>query len=363
VGTLSDRLERHVRQQERLAALADDELAALGALGTVPGAWGVSGTIVLDGQPLFVKRLPLTEVEVANPGSTANHFALPTFYQYGVGSAGFGAHRELHAHQRATQLVADGRCASFPLLHHHRVLPRVGPSPREPRDRDAYVASWNGDVRVGRYIDARRDATHELWLVCEHLPHRLDTWLTANQERVEWVLGELLQAVRTLRDDGMVHFDAHFANVVCDGDGVYLADFGLALAAGFELDEPERRFLAQHQHYDLGMVIFNLVWVVRHVLERLSDAERREVLRIADLGDAAAGSSEVLWGVVRRARAVADAGAMELAPEMVAALERYWPVMTIVGELLRRLANDPGKRARHDDAALAAVLAECGIVD
>jgi hypothetical protein len=54
---------------------------------------------------------------------------------------------------------------------------------------------------------------------------------------------------------------------------------------------------------------------------------------------------------------------MELAPEMVAALERYWPVMTIVGELLQRLANDPGKRARHDDAALAAVLAECGIVD
>jgi hypothetical protein len=362
VASLSDRLERHARLQKRLAALADDELAALGARGTVPGAWGVSGTVVLDGEPLFVKRLPLTEVEVANPGSTANHFELPAFYQYGVGSAGFGAYRELHAHQRATRLVIDGRCPSFPMLLHHRLLPRVGPSPKEPRDRDAYVASWNGDARIGRYIDARRAAMHELWLVCEHLPHRLDSWLPKHQD-VERVLAELLHAVRTLRDSGMVHFDAHFANVVCDGEGVYLADFGLALDAGFELEESERRFLAEHQHYDLGMVIFNLTWVVDELLVQLSDAERREVLRVADVGDAAPGSSAALWGVIRRARAVADSGVIELAPDLVAALERYQPVMASVGGFLRRLADDPQKRARHDDAALAGVLAECGVVD
>lgn len=44
--------------------------------------------------------MPLTDVELRpeNVRSTANLFGLPTFYQYGVGSAGFGARRELAVH-------------------------------------------------------------------------------------------------------------------------------------------------------------------------------------------------------------------------------------------------------------------------
>ena len=53
----------------------------------------------------------------------------------------------------------------------------------------------------------------------------------------------LCQTVTFLRQHGIVHFDAHFGNVLTDGDEYYLADFGLALDGTFELTATERRFL------------------------------------------------------------------------------------------------------------------------
>ena len=49
---------------------------------------------------------------------------------------------------------------------------------------------------------------------------------------------------------GLVHFDAHFRNVLTDGLLLYFADFGLALSSGFELSEAEAQFLSNHLAYD-----------------------------------------------------------------------------------------------------------------
>src|SRR4051812_17583845 len=72
-----------------------------------------------DGVPVFLKRLPLTDVEVEHPGSTRNWFKLPTYYSYGVGSAGFGSWREVVAHRVTTGVPG------FPELLHDRVMPRT----------------------------------------------------------------------------------------------------------------------------------------------------------------------------------------------------------------------------------------------
>lgn len=73
---------------------------------------------------MFVKRIPLTDVEHRRWFSTRNHFRMPTFYNYGVGSAGFGAWRELVAHIKTTNWVLEGACPNFPLLLHWRLLSR-----------------------------------------------------------------------------------------------------------------------------------------------------------------------------------------------------------------------------------------------
>ena len=90
--------------------------------------FGMGGTSVLlkiDGINIFVKKVPLTDVEILpeNIMSTENIFELPTYYQYGIGSAGFGAWRELSAHIMSTEWVLRKDCPNFPLMYHWRILP------------------------------------------------------------------------------------------------------------------------------------------------------------------------------------------------------------------------------------------------
>lgn len=107
--------------RDRLRAMADEELLASAAAGTPPTGLGATSTFSLGAGKVFVKRLPLTDIEASHPYSTRNHFELPTFYAYGVGSAGFGAWRELAA------LQAVSSVPGLPDHLHHRVMPRSSP--------------------------------------------------------------------------------------------------------------------------------------------------------------------------------------------------------------------------------------------
>lgn len=89
------------------------------------GIGGKSALISIDDTPVFVKKVPLTDLEQLDQNfmSTANLFDLPLGYQYGVGSAGFGAWRELATHIMTTNWVIAGECANFPIMYHWRILP------------------------------------------------------------------------------------------------------------------------------------------------------------------------------------------------------------------------------------------------
>ncbi|GHI41077.1 hypothetical protein Sviol_54850 [Streptomyces violascens] len=98
------RLAAYATVGTRLSLLSDCQLgevvAAAAPLGS--GIGGRSAELDIDGTRVFVKRIPLTDTELRpeNVRSTANLFGLPMFYQYGVGSVGFGAWRELAVHVR-----------------------------------------------------------------------------------------------------------------------------------------------------------------------------------------------------------------------------------------------------------------------
>jgi len=68
------------------------------------GIGGKSALISIEDTPVFVKKVPLTDLEQLPQHfmSTKNLFDLPLGYQYGVGSAGFGAWRELATHVMTT---------------------------------------------------------------------------------------------------------------------------------------------------------------------------------------------------------------------------------------------------------------------
>lgn len=260
------RLARHGQVSAALAACDDAELTGLLADVSAAGIGGATGTIDVGGVPVFVKRVPLTALELAHPRDTANLFGLPTFYQYGVGSAGFGAWRELAVHELTTEWVRDGRSHAFPLLHHARVLPFT-PPPADPAEIDRWTTYWADHPAVRARLTAIAGATSAVTLFLEHVPHTLDAWLRATPD-YEWAAAALREAADLMAANGLIHFDAHLRNALTDGEHVYLADFGLALHDGFALSPAERAFHREHRDYDRVYTAAHLThWLLTHHLD------------------------------------------------------------------------------------------------
>jgi hypothetical protein len=266
---LNDRRDRHRTVSRRLAALDDAGLTALLDAPPTPGFGGATATAAADGVPMFVKFVPLTDVEQRHTGSTANLFRLPAFYQYGIGSAGFGAWREIAVHDMTSRWVLDGLFDGFPLVYHWRVVP-YRPAPTDPAELDRWVTHWDGNEAVRGRLAAISGASAAVIVFMEHIPQTVDTWLTghaAGDGALEFVRAGVRDGVDFMSARGLTHFDAHFRNLLTDGRRIYFADFGLAVHPAFELDAAEREFLQAHRDYDRGHTTAHLVrWLVSNLL-------------------------------------------------------------------------------------------------
>src|SRR6185312_6894694 len=252
----------------RLAGADDRQLSSLFEASAKRASFGGrSALLEIDGAKVWGKGIALTDLERLphNRHCTANLFKLPLFYQYGVGSAGFGAWRELAANLAATAWVVGDECASFPLLYHWRVLPaprRPPPGADELARTERYITGWNGSPAVRARWQANFEATANLVLFLEYVPQTAYAWVTAQAgEGAEAAAAafamlddELTAAARFLNARGMQHFDLHSENVLTDGRQLYIADFGLANSSAFELSAAERAFFDRHQDYDRAYV-------------------------------------------------------------------------------------------------------------
>ncbi len=229
------------------------------------GIGGPTYRVVIADVPVFVKRVRLTDVERRNPMSTANLFDLPVHYQYGVGSAGFSAWRELAAHQATTGSVLSGECESFPLLYGWRILPREPGTRGDPEEVQQMIDYWEGDRSIGRRLWALHEAPETIALFLEFVPTAVHEWLRANPAGIERVEADLLGAVDVMNRNGVLHFDGHFNNVMADDDRLYVGDFGLATGPRFDLSAAERSFADQHRHYDMALSSLMLAATAAHM--------------------------------------------------------------------------------------------------
>ena len=310
----AERVRTHGELCASISALHDDDVMAIFDHGDVRVGWGASATIEVDGRPVFAKALPVTDVERDNPGSTANHFGLPVHYQYGVGSAGFGARREAEAHRIATEWVLAGECEHFPLLYHERAVPLACQTRlRDPGTVDRLVTYWDDDAAIRGQARAVGESTHAHVLFVEHFPHVLMEWLPANQDQLGPVVDQGLVIAAFLRSRGVVHFDLNDSNIVTDGSTIYAADFGLWLDPTFDLGADERDFLARHQHLDAAEFLASLEWQVPGQEVELTDGYRAE-------------------------------------------LEPYREVVDEISAVFERLRSGPKHRGGYDDARIASAL-------
>jgi len=258
-----------------LSGLSDAELREL-VVTARPVGRGIGGQTALadvGGHRVFVKQIPVTdeELQAGNVGSTANLFDLPTFYQYGLGSAGFGAWRELAVHTMTTGWVRSGDYDGFPLTYHARVLsdlPRADVAPEgQFLTIDWFTERWDGSPAVRARLDALEQAPSYAVVLLEYIPQTLEEWITDCYKSGDTALDSALSAAATALEEGIAfmgsrgleHFDAHRSNILTDGTRVYFADFGLALSSEFDLSPAESEFFTDHADYDWMLTMAELV--------------------------------------------------------------------------------------------------------
>lgn len=274
---MKERIARFANISSALALLSDARLSSLldEAKAMHTGIGGKSLLLTLDGTRIFVKKVPLTDLErePRNTFSTANLFDMPLYCQYGIGSPGFGAWREVVAHIMTTNWVTSGLCPSFPILYHWRVLPTLQPEQMnmdEWGSFEAFCKYWNDSLAVRERVEAINHSRFQILLFLEYLPETLHSWLQSQlavggnvaESSVQMVEHNLRVAIDFMNDHGLLHFDSHFNNILTDGKQIYLSDFGLALSSTFDLSKSEREFFNLHKSYDYCNAETNFVYTL-----------------------------------------------------------------------------------------------------
>ncbi len=223
----------------KLVCTSNTQLSQMLATGKLAhtGIGGSSFQIEIDGTPVFVKKIPITELELtsSNYMSTSNMFKLPLCYQYGIGSTGFSAWRELAAHIMTTNWVITHKCIHFPIMYHWRILndnhKKIMSNDEKIRlDKDN--AYWENNPEIYQRLKARILATTHVCIFVEFIPYNLYQWLNKkindnDQEAVEAIKLIELQMQNTnnfMGSENFLHMDVHFENIITDSDNIYYSD-------------------------------------------------------------------------------------------------------------------------------------------
>ena len=359
---LSQRRQVYSHLSSRLAELDNTQLSAmLNAASSPAGSnWGSHETLRLGATKVFVKRIPVTDREVANPYTTRNLYDLPCHYNYGVGSVGLGVYRELLAHIKTNNWVLAGDSESFPLLYAHRIVP-IQASGRaiDLADHRAMVTYWGEHPGIDSYLLERSRASHELLLFLEYIPQTLRAWLFAHPDQVERMLASLRDTLDFLSAQGIIHFDTHFLNVLTDGEQCYLSDFGLALDKRFALAAHEKAFFKHNRDYDYGQVLWSLCYVLRDAFDAATPRVQSRLQARYGL-DATKHARQAIPILLDQIEDVHAQGLLKLNDTYVACLLRYRDVIQLMQAFYTELQANQQKDTRFRHAQLRRCLLACG---
>ncbi|MCB9228230.1 MAG: hypothetical protein H6618_01325 [Deltaproteobacteria bacterium] len=278
---MNSRFNNYDKIRSEINGLTKEELTGLLAKAKPihSGIGGSSVVIEIAATPIFVKKIPITKLEIRkhNSLSTANIYNLPLYYQYGVGSAGFGAWRELRGWQIATDMVQKSECSNFPILFGHRIIEgqsKTVLTVEEKQKIDSDWKYWNCSDQIRSRLEDLALSKSFLYLFLEFIPQTLFEWLGEKiKENAEEgvnactsVLAKIPKIAASLRSKDFCHFDAHFWNLLTDGAELFLGDLGLCLSSEFDLSKNEKNFLSDHDQYDHACLILNLMHsIVAHL--------------------------------------------------------------------------------------------------
>jgi hypothetical protein len=345
-----------------IAQIDNAQLCSLFDNSTAHAGWGRHHTLVMGQSKIFVKRIPVTNIEYDNLFSTKNLYDLPMYYHYGVGSAGFGVFRELLTHIKTTNWVLAGAIATFPLMYHYRIIPISGARADVDLERHKrYVEYWGDNANVGRYLLDRANANYEAVLFLEHIPHTVVTWLRENPRKIHRVIADMRTTITFLRNHGILHLDSHFFNVLADGQRCYLTDFGLVLDKSFALTQAEQLFYKKNIYYDYGQLSWGLGCHLVGMYRRLPDADKNRVAESIGLSEKARFEEE-MRRLLDKIDEIHANRMMKLDGRFVTSLRKYRPLIRLMNDFYSDLQQNNKKDTRFKHTKLQRLLKEAGFL-
>ncbi|WP_318780276.1 hypothetical protein [Atlanticothrix silvestris] len=309
-----------------------------------------------------MKHVPVTNIEFENLFSTRNLYDLPTYCNYGFGSTGFGVFRELVTHIKTTNWVLEGAIATFPLMYHYRIMPFFGRRADVDRSRlKAYVEYWGNSENAGNYFLDRANANYELVLFLECIPHVLETWLRENPNKLQQPLNDLRTTIDFLRTKGIIHFDAHFRNILTDGEQTYLTDFGLVLDKSFTLTKDEEFFFEQNTFYDYGEVLRNLGHLIQSPYDSCSENDKRRIMEKYGIKEGLK-PYELRSILLDNIEQIHADGIMKLDEFYVASIVKYRSIIALMQDFFAEMWENTKKDTKLRHAQLRLLLKETGFV-
>ena len=353
---LKTRIDKYYQLNTHLVYLDNEQLnSRFGGKGNARG-WGENHVIKLGKSKVFVKRIPLTDLEYNHMFSTKNLYDLPTYYNYGVGSAGFGVFRELLMHIRTTNWVLQGAIENFPLMYHYRIMPCSGGKVNLDMEwYNRYVKYWNSNENIGRYMVDRMNANYEMALFLEYIPYQFSKWFEKNISQLNAFINEIPDTLTFLRKNGIIHFDVHFNNILTDGEKTYLTDFGLVLDRRFNLSETERAFFRKNTHYDYGEYLLCLGEHLLSVYRGLAETKKKKVMQEYGFEDEIQYPKDFVI-LLENINEIYAEGLMKLDNNYVETVIKYCAVITLMAEFFADMQENNKKDTRYSHAKLKRLL-------
>ncbi|MCQ1986682.1 hypothetical protein [Arthrobacter sp. zg-Y844] len=295
------------------------------------GIGGTTKTVRIGESTVFVKQLPLTSIEEADPTATASLLRLPFVSHYGIGSPTHAVGRELAAHQATTEWVQTGVADFFPLLLGWRVIDLKCEADLSEFDGDASPRQWGPHwPSVQSKLTAMKNASKSMVFFLEYVPETLGAWV--RRSLVEGtgatvfpeVVDQLLKTTAWMNSQGFQHFDVHPGNILIRDGRLLFTDFGLALHRDFDLTAEEEASMLTHDGFDRDTALMHLFHWTLFELGYTSGPQRLELLRAA--------AADPTTPALEPVRAALGAGADRIA--------QYAGVAVHMTEMFRALTGD-----------------------
>jgi hypothetical protein len=248
------------------------------------------------------------------------------------------------------------------MLYHYRMMPFSGERPAVDMERhQRYVAYWNGNQNIGKYMLARANANYELALFLEHMPYAVEPWLRKNPRKTSQLIEDLRDAITFLRGQGIVHFDANFDNVLSDGKHAYLTDFGLVLDKQFDLTDDEALFLKQNTYYDYSEVLGSLGFFLYDLYDALTDSDKQRLAATYGISEElhSAGKMSILLNHLEE---IIAEGIMKPDKHYTAIAVKYRSIIVLFLDFFASMRANKRKDTKFPSAKLARLLKETGFI-